>query len=200
MSDALQELLRKIHSLEKEIQVELELKRQQFGYEIKHNRVRFKAHVRRAHRFLAISVPRYLRSSSLLHVLTVPIIWSGLLPALWLDLFVTIYQATCFPIYGIPRVRRRNYIKIDRIHLSYLNVIEKLNCVYCAYFNGLIAYTREVAARTEQYWCPIKHATSVKSPHSRYGHFIDFGDARRYSEDFEKIRRDFEDLHKGDPD
>ena len=39
---------------------------------------------------------------------------------------------------------------IDRYALSYLNVIEKLNCVYCEYVNGLIAYVQEIAARTEQ--------------------------------------------------
>ena len=63
----------------------------------------------------------------------------------------------CFPIYGIERVQRRRYFAIDRHTLAYLNAIEKANCLYCSHANGVIAYVREVAARTEQYWCPIKH-------------------------------------------
>jgi hypothetical protein len=31
-----------------------------------------------------------------------------------------------------------------------------VNCVYCGYFNGLIAYVQEIAARTEQFWLPHK--------------------------------------------
>jgi hypothetical protein len=40
----------------------------------------------------------------------------------------------------------------DRTHLAYLNLVEKINCAYCSYGNGLAAYLREIAARTEQYW------------------------------------------------
>lgn len=49
--------------------------------------------------------------------------------------------------------------------LSYLNAIEKLNCVYCGYGNGVIAYGREIIARTEQFWCPIKHASKAAGEH-----------------------------------
>ena len=46
---------------------------------------------------------------------------------------------------------RGQYIVIDRHRLKYLNAIEKLNCVYCGYGNGVIAYARDIAGRTEQY-------------------------------------------------
>jgi hypothetical protein len=52
----------------------------------------------------------------------------------------------------------------------------------------------EVAARTEQYWCPIKHALRVKGVHSRSQHFFDYGDAEGYRRGIEQVRRDFEDL------
>ncbi len=97
-----------------------------------------------------------------------------------LDFWVTLYQSVCFPIYGIARMPRRRYFAIDRHKLAYLNGIEKLNCTFCSYANGLIAYVREVAARTEQYWCPIKHARTIPVPHSRYHLFFDYGDAERY--------------------
>jgi len=56
-------------------------------------------------------------------------------------------------------------------------------CVYCGYANGLIAYVREIAARTEQYWCPIKHARPIPAPHARYRVFFEYGDARAYRQE-----------------
>jgi hypothetical protein len=97
-----------------------------------------------------------------------------------LDLAVAIYQAICFPIYGIPKVRRADYLIFDRGRLGYLNPIEKLGCVYCSYANGLLSYVTEIAARTEQYFCPIKHAHRMVRPHSRYAHFLPYGDAAAY--------------------
>ena len=103
-----------------------------------------------------------------------------ILPFVLLDLFVTVYQAICFPVYRIPKVRRGDYLIFDRSHLAYLNGLEKLNCAYCSYANGLIAYVREIAGRTEQHWCPIKHARRVIGAHPRYAAFEDYGDAYGY--------------------
>jgi hypothetical protein len=71
-------------------------------------------------------------------------------------------QWVCFPIYGISRVQRHRYFAIDRHKLAYLNVIEKANCVYCSYANGLIGYVREVTARTEQ--TGVRFGTRVPYP------------------------------------
>jgi hypothetical protein len=46
--------------------------------------------------------------------------------------------------------------------------------------NCLIAYVREIAGRTEQYWCPIKHARRVVGAHPLYAGFDDYGDADAY--------------------
>ena len=106
-----------------------------------------------------------------------------------LDLFVSLYQLTCFPVFGIPAVRRSDYIVLDRGHLAYLNLIEKINCSYCSYANGLIAYVREIASLTEQFWCPIKHARRVMAAHTRYVKFVDYGDAERYHTELESLRQ-----------
>ena len=63
-----------------------------------------------------------------------------------------------------------------------------------AYANGVFAFVTEVAARTEQYWCPIKHALRMKGVHSRYQYFFDYGDAEGYRRRIEQVRRDFADL------
>jgi hypothetical protein len=64
-------------------------------------------------------------------------------------------------------------------------------CVYspdtCGYANGVTAFTREVAARTEIFWCPIKHASNVNQAHEHYQGFIEYGDAESWlSRDEEK--------------
>ena len=136
------------------------------------------------------SIPAFIRESSVAALLTTPVIYSVLPVFLVLDLWVTLYQWICFPVYGIARVPRRRYFVVDRHRLGYLNGIEKVNCVYCGYANGVVAYVREVTSRTEQYWCPIKHARPVPSPHSRYRRFFDYGDGRAYRRDLRRLRRD----------
>ena len=123
-----------------------------------------------------------------LNVLTAPVIYGLLPPLLVLDMAVSFYQAVCFPAYGIIKVERKNYLVYDRALLPYLNSLEKLNCLYCSYANGLLAYWREIAARTEQYWCPIKHARNIIAAHARYHDFIDFGDQEAYDRDLEGLR------------
>jgi len=71
---------------------------------------------------------------------------------------VTIYQAICFPIYRLEKVKRSEYILIsDRNKLAYLNPMEKIGCMYCGYANGFLLYAKEVAGRTEKYWCGVMH-------------------------------------------
>ncbi len=128
-------------------------------------------------------------NSRLESVIVAPIIYSMIVPLTILDLTVFLYQHSCFRIYGIPIVKREYYFIIDRYHLSYLNGMQKVNCVYCGYANGLAAYAKEVIARTEEYWCPIKHASEVKDPHSRYENFSDYDNPEEYRNNKERCSR-----------
>lgn len=123
-----------------------------------------------------------------LSVLTAPLVYSLLLPIALLDLWATLYQHVCFRVYGVPRVRRGDYLRFDRRQLPYLDAADKLNCAYCGYSNGIIAYAREIASRTEQYWCPIKHGDTPAGVHERYHSFADFGDAAGYDARAERLR------------
>lgn len=187
------DILQRIETLEKELLEELRKTEHEFLYTIRDKKVRFSDEVRQYHRQMALKWLDYVYESGTMKILTIPIIWSALIPAAFLDLVVNVFQLVCFPIYGIPRVKRGEYIVMDRHVLSYLNWIEKFNCAYCSYFNGLIAYVGEVAARTEQYWCPVRHARPLKSVHSRYRHFFEYGDAKGYRERLEEVRRRFGD-------
>lgn len=199
MSDQLDSLLEKMRNLEKEILRELQRKEVDFLYEVRQGRVRFTEEAQARHKLLVKRFTTFLRGSRFLILLTAPVIWCGLIPVLLLDLFLIVYQVICFPIYGIPKVKRRDYIHMDRRHLGYLNWVEKLNCEYCGYANGVIACATEVAARTEQYWCPIKHAMRMKSLHSRYRFFFEYGDAEYYRAQVEVLRRSFEDIKGEEP-
>lgn len=196
MPNRLQELMTRIKQLEDELLVELQKKEKEYYYEIRDTKVFFTRAIRKRNKTLVKTVRRYLRDAPILNTLTAPIIWSCLLPALFMDMVTTLYQSICFPIYGIPKVKRSDFIIIDRQYLSYLNPIEKLNCCYCGYFTGVVAYVQEIAARTEQYWCPIKHARRTKVYHSRYKYFLDYGDGEGFRTKNEKLRRQFNDLEE----
>ena len=116
----------------------------------------------------------------ILQILTAPFIYLCFIPTILLDFVVTLYQNICFPLYGIPQVKRKDYVIIDRYKLKYLNFSKKFNCVYCGYFTGVISYAQEIAGKTEQYWCPIKHATKLKNSHNHYSNFMDYDDAKAY--------------------
>ncbi|WEF52064.1 hypothetical protein AFIC_000525 [[Pseudomonas] carboxydohydrogena] len=183
MMDAqLSELFEKLRAAETDIEAELTRRREALRYEMHNRRVVFEQEVRRLHQTMKTHTLRYLFEANLLVMLTAPVIYSLIVPMIVLDIFVMAYQAICFPIYGIPKVRRRDYLVFDRHHLAYLNIIEKINCAYCSYFNQTVAFVREVASRTEVYWCPIKHARRVLGPHPHYVGFADFGDADAYRE------------------
>lgn len=175
-----------IKKLEEEIKSEF--------YELRNGKIWFSEEIKREHRRLKTALIPYLLHSRLLAILTAPFIYVLIVPFSLLDLFVSTYQAVCFPVYGIPKARRHDYMAIDRGKLQYLNALESLNCLYCSYANGLLAYVVEIAGRTEQHWCPIRHARRVQRTHDRYSHFLPYGDASAYRERIEKVRCDFKDI------
>ena len=180
MRSHVDDILERMARLEKELEHELRHAESSWRYRLEAGKVLFERDVRSAHARLRKSVPRFLRDSSLLNLLTAPLIYWLMVPIALLDISVTVYQHVCFRVYGVARVTRSAYVVIDRQHLAYLNTIEKLNCMYCGYANGVFAYVREVAGRTEQYWCPIRHAKRVRAPHLHYRHFVEYGDAQGY--------------------
>lgn len=191
------DILARLHRVQQELEEELEHllveKRGEFQYTIHRGKVVFERGVRRLQRRQRIGLWQYLRDAHLAYVLSAPVIYGMVVPLVTRDLSITVYQHICFRIYGIPLVRRSNYLVIDRHHLDYLNAIEKLNCVYCGYGNGLIAYAREITARTEQFWCPIKHARRTLDVHHRAERFFDYGDVSAYQRGLRMLRRDWAD-------
>lgn len=188
MTRKIDALMEDIRDLENQLEEEFEARRAAFHYHLTKNKVVFTEEMKRQHKALKIRLWTYVRHARLPLVLTAPVVYAMIVPFVLLDLFVTVYQVICFPVYRIPKVPRKDYIVIDRIRLGYLNGLEKLNCAYCGYCNGLLAYTAEIASRTEQYWCPIKHSRRLKGTHGHYLDFVDYGDAQAYRDKLADLR------------
>lgn len=192
MNDRIQQILNQITALEDDLRTALNEQQTSMFFQIKGKRVEFEQSIKETHLRLKTNFFRWLVTYRPQNLITGPIIYSMIIPLVITDIFITFYQLTCFPIYGIKKVHRGDYIVFDRQQLNYLNFIEKFHCTYCAYGSGMIAYISEIVARTEQYFCPIKHARKILGTHARYARFLDYGDAGNYEEKLEEYRRALE--------
>ncbi len=188
MNERVNHLLSQMAAIEEELLVALHEQETSVLFQIRGKRVEFEHSIREAHGRLKTGFIHWLVTYRPQNLITGPIIYGMIVPLAILDLFVSFYQATCFPIYGVPKARRGDYIVFDRQKLEYLNFIEKFHCTYCAYGAGLIAYVGEIVSRTEQYFCPIKHAHKILGTHSRYARFLDYGEAADYEARLEAFR------------
>ncbi|OWU85496.1 hypothetical protein ATO6_00665 [Oceanicola sp. 22II-s10i] len=188
MTTRIETLRARIEALQDELEEAIAQRREDLRWRVENGRVVFEARARARHAELRQRIATFVANAPPRHLLTAPVIYSLIVPFAIADLWVTLYQAICFPAYGIPKVRRRDYIRLDRHQLAYLNGIQKLNCIYCGYVNGLIAYIGEIAARTEAYWCPIKHSMRLKGRHRHYAGFMEFGDGEGYADGLRQSR------------
>lgn len=186
MNTKIQQLIEQIAALEDELH--LHLAQNQLCDQLEDRRIHFEHAIQDAHRKVKVGLFRWFMTVRPQNYLTAPVIYGMAIPLILLDLCISLYQIICFPIYRIAKVKRASYIVMDHQHLAYLNVIEKVHCLYCSYAVGLLAYAQEITARTEQYFCPIKHANKVLGAHSRYKHFLDYGDADNLHDKVEALR------------
>jgi hypothetical protein len=189
VNDRIRNLLAQIEALDEQLTNAIREQESNILFRINGKKVEFDENIRRAHRKARRRIIHWLVTDRPQNLITGPMIYFMIVPMALLDATVSLYQATCFPIYRIAKVARRDYIVFDRHHLGYLNFYEKLHCEYCAYANGLLAYASEIVARTEQYFCPIKHARKVLGSHAKYAQFLSFGDAEDYHKRLEEIRK-----------
>jgi len=187
------DIIKRIHDLQEELEQAFDNRKHELGFAIEKQRVKFRADEIKAHKRFKRFLLTYVFSARWLVILTAPVIYSIIIPTIILDVFVTLYQAICFPVYGMEKVKRSGYIVFDRHQLGYLNLLEKFNCLYCSYGNGVFAYASEIASRTESYWCPIKHSRKLTAYHLHYPDFADYGDAENYLAD---LKRNMENVQK----
>jgi hypothetical protein len=151
---------------------------------------------------VAAHVPVVKLSPRWTTILASPLLYAMIMPLVLVDIFLELYHRIAFPILGIPTVRRKQYIKIDRHLLPYLPAILKVACAYCGYANGLLQYAARIAGETERYFCPIKHQAGADfhpPPHHR--DFTEYGDAAGFRRRWEagEGRKDQEALSQPGP-
>jgi hypothetical protein len=188
VNNSIRHLLDQISALEGELRMALHEQESRLSFEIKGRRIEFEQTIRDTHRRLKVGMVRWLLDVRPQNFLCAPVIYGMIVPLVLFDICITFYQAFCFPIFRITKVPRADYLVFDRRQLEYLNAFEKFHCVYCEYANGLIAYAAEIIARTEQYFCPIKHAKKVLGSHARYARFLAYGEAADYQKKLEAFR------------
>lgn len=179
MNTKIDEIFDAIRILEENLKKEIESEEEKLSHNILSVQKEFKE-----------TLIHYLWRTPILHYLTAPIIYAGIIPAFILEFFLFFYQRINFRVYKIAPVVRKDYFVFDRASLEYLNIVEKINCFYCSYFSGLLNYTMEIVGRTEQFWCPIRHARKLRFTHTHYTKFVRYGDGKRYREELANLRED----------
>lgn len=188
MKNKIQKLLQEIREKREELFEEYENLKKEYWYVIEKWKIRFSEEMRKRNKFYKTSLFESIFSARVREILSMPFIYMMIVPAIILDIFLFVYQQTALRLYKVPLVKRSEYIIFERKHLDYLNLIQKVNCLYCSYVNGLFSYAVEIAGRTEKYWCPIKSASRKKWWHDWEEYFAEYGDPEKFKEVFTSLK------------
>ncbi len=189
MSDKIKEMIEEIEDMKKKLGEEIAQHEKDISYDIQNGYVRFEKEVLDKQKENMKNLLAWFREIPLLHLLTSPLIYGMLIPAILFDIILFLYQQIIFRIYKFESLKRSDYIIFDRQYLGYLNSIEKFNCMYCSYFNGLMHYASAIASRTELYFCPIKHAKKIAYKHEYYDELFEYGVGNDYQEKLKSLRK-----------
>ncbi len=190
MNDKIREIVEEIEAMKVKLSEEIDKQESHISYEIKNGYVTFEKEVLAKQKENMKNLFTWLGEVPLLHFIVAPLIYAMVIPAICLDVVLFIYQQVVFRVFKFQLIKRSDYMIFDHQYLGYLNAIEKLNCLYCSYFNGLMLYASAIAGRTELYFCPIKHAKKVVAQHSYYDAFLSYGDEEEYQKKLKELRED----------
>jgi len=194
MNSKISKILQDIRNKKQELLKEYDKLKEKYGFRIENGKIIWNKDREKELKKYRISILESIFSAKVREVLSIPFIYVMIIPAIILDIFLFMYQQTAMRLYKIPLVKRSDYIVFDRKDLAYLNWLQKINCMYCSYFNWLMQMAVEVAWRTEKYWCPIKHARKKAWEHNweiyfaDYWNVEDFNSVFRSTKEFEELR------------
>jgi len=192
MNDKIREIVEEIEAMKVKLGEEIAEQESHISYEIQNGYVKFEKDVLQKQKENMKNLLAYFSEEPLLHFLTAPIMYGMVIPAILLDVIIFIYQQVVFRIFKVKFLKRSDYIVFDRHYLGYLNPIEKFNCLYCSYINGLLQYASAMAGRTEFYFCPIKHAKKIAYQHDYYHEYLMYGDEDGYHDKLQELRKKFQ--------
>lgn len=188
MNDKIRKIVEEIEEMKLKLAEEIDEQESHIKYEIHNGYVKFENEVLARQKKNMKNLLTWFREVPFLHYLAAPIIYAMIIPTVLLDIIIFIYQQVVFRIFKFKFIKRSDYIIFDHQYLGYLNPIEKLNCLYCSYVNGLIQYASAIAGRTELYFCPIKHAKKVAHEHNYYNEFLSYGEGEEYQKRLKELR------------
>ncbi|MEA2029461.1 MAG: hypothetical protein U9N49_10865 [Campylobacterota bacterium] len=191
MSDKIRKIVEDIEAMKLELVNEIAKQESHISYEIQNGYVKFEEEVIIKQKENMKNLLTWFKEIPFIHFLVAPIIYGMVIPAIIFDILLFVYQQVIFRVFKFKFIKRSDYILFDHHYLGYLNPIEKLNCLYCSYFNGLMLYASAIAGRTELYFCPIKHAKKVTSKHKFYDNFLAYGDETEYQKKLKGVRKNF---------
>jgi len=194
MSERIKEMMVEIEDLKQKLKEEIEQQEKKIDYKIKNGHIEFEEEIFSKQKESMKHLLAWFSEIPFIQLLTAPVVYGMVLPALLLDLMLFIYTYVVSRVFKIRFAERRDYIVFARHYLGYLNIIEKLNCLYCSYFNGLMQYSAAIAGRTELYFCPIKHAKKIAYDHNYYDAFFTYGDGDDYPERLKKLREEVQEV------
>ncbi len=196
MKSTIKDIITRIESLNNELRDEYDHVSKKYGFSLEEKRVIFVEEMRRRNKSMKLPKWKFpLTPTNIRQIIAIPFILGMIVPVIFLDICISLYHFIGFSLYRIPKVKRSDYIIYDRKFLDYLNIIQKIQCLYCSYVNGLFAYAVEIAGRTERYWCPIKAAHKPRFSHGWYKDFADYGDPEEWKEKYHHDEKAFTDAY-----
>jgi hypothetical protein len=191
MNDKITEMMEEIEAMKLKLGEEIAQQERNISYEIENGYVRFEKEVFAKQKENMENLLAWFGEIPFSHLLTSPLVYGMLIPAIVLDIMLFFYQVVVSRVFKIKFDKRSDYIVFDRQYLGYLNLIEKFNCLYCSYFNGLMQYASSIAGRTELFFCPIKHAKKIAYKHEYYDAYLIYGDGDEYQKKLKNLREKF---------
>jgi len=190
MNERIKEMIEEIETMKKKLGEEIDKEEKYVNYEISNGYIKFEKEIFKRQKENMMHLWDWFGEIPLVQLLSAPVVYIMIVPAVLLDMMLFVYQNVVSRVFKIEFGKRSDYIVFDRQYLGYLNVVEKLNCLYCAYFNGLLQYASSIAARTEFYFCPIKHAKKIAYTHEYYHTFLMYGNGDAYQKKLKELRKE----------
>lgn len=192
MNENIKEMIEEIETMKKKLGEEITKQEENVNYEISNGYIKFEKEMFNSQKQNMMHLWDWFREIPLQQLLSAPVVYMMIIPAVVLDIMLFVYHNVVSRVFKIKFRKRSDYVVFDRQYLGYLNVVEKLNCLYCAYFNGVMQYASSIAGRTELYFCPIKHAKKIAYKHEFYHTFLPYGDGNEYQKTLKELRKDTE--------
>jgi len=192
MNENIKEMIEEIETMKKKLGEEITKQEENVNYEISNGYIKFEKEMFNSQKQNMMHLWDWFREIPLQQLLSAPVVYMMIIPAVVLDIMLFVYHNVVSRVFKIKFRKRSDYVVFDRQYLGYLNVVEKLNCLYCAYFNGVMQYASSIAGRTELYFCPIKHAKKIAYKHEFYHTFLPYGDGDEYQKTLKELRKDTE--------